>query len=661
METGEAICPPCAGTVARSRSACSRTQNRTQTHRHTTHQGEFSLHQVRATKPTTQTHNTQSEIHRSTPPQPQTNKTKQAHSSAPPLHCSQTKHTMNQLTQAPKQGYAADVIAPKVEFSGRDYKNKDLGCLALFLVSMFAGIVVMGIVGTSGTPIDTTGGTVSYGAAMDAEISACQSSGARLLQADFSKPAGMWILMGNYPQVPAVMLLLVPVIAVLWIFLLIVAARQVVWSLVILDAATYLVCGVFVMIVISDIGAGADPTASYLLMGYGAFLLIVCYVTRKHITKAGDHLSMATKALWAPGNKHVFAAAAVSEVLLLVFMAISAVSIINCGFVFEVNQITCSPQPAAWAQKAMYFLTFNMYWMVAFFKMAQLQSTAMATAAWFFNQQESWAAFKGLKLALTRSSGTLALSSLVAAITDTIVWEANKRLWWMNPVDCFLKLLLACFRTLIMSLTRFCVIAHSLTGLQFTESSGKAFGVLKRNFVGGFITSRTGTVSLNAAAYLISLAIGFASWAWFDASTGTPTLQLVSDLFLKNGNSMMVFAFAGLIYLYLALVRRPMMTILLLILISQSITALVSPDVVEEISTPFASLFIAAIANIMLTFQARVILGAMETMFMCHAIAKEGGAPKRDDIDYELLEDKDIVLATPVTMDHGNGNLYAQA
>ena len=145
-------------------------------------------------------------------------------------------------------------------------------------------------------------------------------------------------------------------------------------------------------------------------------------------------------------------------------------------------------------------------------------------------------------------TGTLAFSSLVAAITDTIVWEASKRLWFLNPVDCFLKLLLSCFRTLIMSLTRFCTIAHALTGLPMLQSSSKAFGVLKRNFVGGFITSRMGTVSLKAAAFLFSLAIGFASWAWLDALTGIPTLQLVSDYFLKDSPPMFVFYFAAFLW-----------------------------------------------------------------------------------------------------------------
>jgi hypothetical protein len=562
------------------------------------------------------------------------------------------------MLNAPRQGYAADLIAPRVVFTGRTFRNKDAVCLAIFVVSLLTSIVMMIQVATgANVSFDFDNGGVVFSDELEAAAAACSQG--RGLQVDLSKPAGVWSLLSRYPQVPAVMLLLVPIIAVMWILVLIRASNAVVWVLVILDAVIYIICGVFLMITINSRITGSDPTTAYLLIAYGVVLLVILYVTRKHITKAGDHLTMATKALSADGNKHIFAAAAVTEALLLVVMAVSAIAIINAGMILEVDPVTCSKIPATWALRATYVITFNMFWVVAFFKMAQLQSTAMATAAWFFDQREEWSAFKGLKLALTSSAGTLAFSSVVAAITDTIVWEANKRFWWINPVDCFLKLLLACFRTLIMSLTRFCVIAHSLTGLSMTGSSSKAFGVLKRNFVGGFITSRMGTVSLKAAAFLFSLALGFASWAWLDASTGIPTLQLLNDAFLSNGNSSGVLYFAALVYFYLFLVRRPMMTIFGIILISQHLTSLVnrletdgSVDLDAAISTPLASLFIASIANVMLTFQARVILGAMETIFFCHAVCKEGGVTTRSDLDYKLLEDEEIVIASPVGIDY---------
>ena len=102
---------------------------------------------------------------------------------------------------------------------------------------------------------------------------------------------------------------------------------------------------------------------------------------------------------------------------------------------------------------------------------------------------------------------------------------------WLGPT-CFvstpLHIIMCVFgafiKSFVLMLTKFAVILHVFTGLPFVGSGKKVIKVLKRHFKGGFVTEVTSKGVLTLGAYVFSIGVTFAAWAWFDARFRTETL-----------------------------------------------------------------------------------------------------------------------------------------
>lgn len=257
-----------------------------------------------------------------------------------------------------------------------------------------------------------------------------------------------------------------------------------------------------------------------------------------------------------------------------------------------------------------------MVWVTYWVSAAKTHVTAISTACWYFDLKEGqdgrpkYPAIAALQHVFTTSAGTLAFGSIICTIVERILNAGRSRLWWTSPLGCFLRLIFCIFQTLIQTLTKFTIIVHALNGRSFFGSAKTCFGILKRHFVGATVTDQVGTSVLRLGAYSFSLAVGFAAWAWTDNVKGWDTLSAAGW-----GNLGFEFLFYIFLVLYVYLTMYPLPTIFLIAIFSQYLTG--------EYSAPMVGLFCAAVANILLTYIADVVLNAMDTIFLCYAIGKD--------------------------------------
>lgn len=131
------------------------------------------------------------------------------------------------------------------------------------------------------------------------------------------------------------------------------------------------------------------------------------------------------------------------------------------------------------------------------------------------------------------------------------------------------------------------------------------------------MTDRVAVTVVRTASNFLAISIGLVVWAWIDNLHDFNTLSDVVDLF--GG----LFGALAFILAYLYLTYRPIMSILLITLINNEIAGWFT--VTGESFVPLASLFVACIAAIILQFQGSLLLAAVDTVFIAHAINRSNG------------------------------------
>ena len=123
-------------------------------------------------------------------------------------------------------------------------------------------------------------------------------------------------------------------------------------------------------------------------------------------------------------------------------------------------------------------------------------------------------------------------------------------------------------------------------------------------------------------------------WKLTDEATNQDTL---STLFGEMSLGLFILLILG----FLFLIARPMFGML------GVIVAIDLFDFPEFMLPPTAGLFIACIAAIILGFTGAIVLNAMDTVFMLHAITKDGGDVEEDKKIYldEMMKQPILLVA----------------
>jgi hypothetical protein len=236
-----------------------------------------------------------------------------------------------------------------------------------------------------------------------------------------------------------------------------------------------------------------------------------------------------------------------------------------------------------------------------------------------------------------KSIGTLAVSALIATVAETIVRKLTEpwwRSWLFLPVFVALplQLFLCCFGSYIDTffniLTKFSVILHVFTGAPFLPSGKKVFKIMKRHFVGGFVTEHSSRGVLSFGAYVFSICIALLAWTWFDKRFSTDTMSFVGG---SDAINIIAWILFGLFNLW-----RPVLGIYIIILANRwamifekDIDTKAMENGTEPVHlqhiwvAPLAAIFVGCISMMFFCFFAGVILDTIDTMFLCHAIDKD--------------------------------------
>jgi hypothetical protein len=446
----------------------------------------------------------------------------------------------------------------------------------------------------------------------------------------------LWCVFDEVPYVPAVTILIVPIIAALWLFLIYKYSKAMVWGSVAFNIAIYAFIGLAFLIETDE------STLGLMFLAGAALWTLLTYCYRAKVWMAARHLK--TACLGISQNLQVYLATGLIQILILLTLGLHWWFMMQAGKAVEVDPLTCVPTPyPEMTHRLVMFQTFALMWIMAWLNYAKLVTTAMVIGGWFFEQQDRPTALGALRISLTSSIPALSSGSVIASLIEFIVQQATSNWWWTDPVGCFLKCLFLCAQSCIMALTRFAMISHAFTGLPFFSASKRVFLVMKRNFAGAYVVSRVGVAVMRTGASCISLCVGLAAWQWLDTELGGETLANITEIF---GGMIGTVVF---VFVYMWFVKRPLFTILTMSFVMNIVRDLVESSdssIDARIWFPFAGIFVSCIAMIILTFNGDVVLDSLDTIFLAFGVARDNrkGKPMDGPIAqvYILMESKDV-------------------
>mmetsp|Transcript_22766 Transcript_22766/g.72945 ORF Transcript_22766/g.72945 Transcript_22766/m.72945 type:complete len:590 (-) Transcript_22766:50-1819(-) len=525
-------------------------------------------------------------------------------------------------------GYAAGALDARVEFGPRFKRGlgNDWACLGVFLAGV-AAYLAIGLFLVANANASIVDGQLVFEESLIIEKNTCtprQLAGTSGRLLDAAQCTTLWCIFEHAIYIPVVTILCVPLIGTLWIVCLYFFTHVMTWIGVLFNCVMYLLIGVAFIIADNDLSEiyGTDESSDLRIVGilfiaFSVVIALVLFCTRNQIIQASRHLKTATMAL--SKNVLVFAVTFCIQALVLLTLGLHWFFLMRSSLNFEVDPITCSLVQTSLAIKSTWFMSFMLLWILSYFNSAKLITTAMVVGSWFFGQEDrpDKANLAALQTSLTASAGANAVGGLITAVVEYILSRINHKLWWSDPLGCLLKCLYLMAQSCIMAVTRFATIAHAFTGEDFFSSSRRSFDVLKRNFVGGYVTSRVGISVVGTFVNSLSLCVGLLAWHWIDAENGWNTLQDVLNVF---GGLIGCVAF---VILYLYLVRIPLFTLLAITLLMEFVSG--SSLFTAQVFAPIGGIFVSCVAAIILRFQGDVVLDALDTIFMAYAVANDTG------------------------------------
>lgn len=449
---------------------------------------------------------------------------------------------------------------------------------------------------------------------------------------DFPEDGNIFEAFTLSPEIPATLISGAMAIAVGWVVLLRAFATPIVFATEFLK----IVCFIYIA------SKTPDPTSK--IVFFVVAFLYACFVVwkRERLQFAGKIISHSALALQKNpsmfmGLLCVKAFYILEAYCFILFMSKSVEvqgieSISYAGMTYDTNvpyvQHGCEFKEAAWAGMARNIIMFIWGWSVMFFTQARLSIVAYMIGSWHFHPQDMPSAGQAIKMTMTKGLGTVSFSAIILAI----IQEIKKRLkfkWYhhcgpqcvvtapMAVLACLISYLLeTCFKML----TKFTLIIHVFSGLNFLNSAKKCFKLMGRHFEGGFITDYASTTVLQLGCYIFSLGITFAAWAWLDETYNWDTLPDPTNDG-ENGTGNAIFFYIWLFYICFNL-YYPVLSIFGIILLDILLDRVLDVDRKYWVA-PVAATFVGIVSMLFFQYVAGIILDTIDVCFVCYAVDKD--------------------------------------
>ena len=284
-------------------------------------------------------------------------------------------------------------------------------------------------------------------------------------------------------------------------------------------------------------------------------------------------------------------------------------------------------------------------WATAVMQNIQLYIIASIVGSWHFS---------GNRLEFSRalqrsvmSIGSLAFAGTITAFLDLVRRRHYSRwFWWVGPQAIFLVCLCiasSCILHFAHIYTKFAVVIHAFTGLSFQKSARKCHSMMRRRFVGGFITDWSSEGVLGFGSFIFSLLVAFLTWTAFD-------LAFNCSSFENYGT-----AWYWIFVIILSMIY-PIMGVVIVIMLnawyqrSEQNRQISGQDNFQHIwIPPLAAAFVGCIARLFFNYVGRVILNIIDTIFVCVGIDDDNGINRSLNLFSDLVKKMpDYIAAKPV-------------
>jgi len=436
------------------------------------------------------------------------------------------------------------------------------------------------------------------------------------------------------PGIPATLVCSAIFISIGWIALL----RQFATPIVFITEAIKVACIFYIGIVTED--DSAMPV--FIILGV-VYLCLVIW-KRDKLEFAGKIISHSCMALQKNptmfggllGIKALYCLQAFCFVLFVSksaeVMEVVKETVVVVSYDSDLNEIststtTCELKNASWVGSARSVVMFCWLWSIMFYTQARLGVIATIIGSWHFHPNDMPSVSTAVINVFTKSLGTVSFSALLLAIIERIK-KSLKFKWYHHcgpqvcitlPFACLAMVLLWCLETCLKMLTKFTLILHIFSGLNFFGSAKKCFGLLTRHFENAFVTEVTSRAVLTIGAYVFSIALSFIAWAWIDTEFGWNSLSTTSQ---DAEDSLALVRFFGWLLFMLFQLWYPTLGIFMLIIIDMLLTRW-GVGGQEYWVAPFAAVFVGIISMLFFTFMAGVVLDTIDVCFVCWAVDKD--------------------------------------
>ena len=370
---------------------------------------------------------------------------------------------------------------------------------------------------------------------------------------------------------------------------------------------------------------------------------------------------------------------------------------------------TCSFESPSWVIDCYNFMMFAWLWAVLFYSQVRLSIIAQVVGSWHFHPDDMPSVPTAVFNSVTKSLGTIAFSSFITTIIERIKkasevkWyyytgpqvsgifgrpaldsssiagvEENARFFHLqylcSPIinnkyphriftfhisQCclFAPLLLVscavkfCLETCMKMLTKFTLIIHVFTGLNFMDSAKKCFNIMSRHFENGFITDYASVSVLKLGSFVFSMAVTMSCWAWLDDVYHWQTLPQ------SAGETLDVVIFYLWFFNMLFNLWYPVLGIFLII-VANNILAHWLRDENGHVYgqnvwvAPMAATFVGCVSKMFFEYMAGIILDTIDVMFVCYAVDKDNNMDVSSNQFATIVSQMDGLVKANPTMDN---------
>ena len=225
---------------------------------------------------------------------------------------------------------------------------------------------------------------------------------------------------------------------------------------------------------------------------------------------------------------------------MLIFVTFNAAASFNGQTVFDDRVQSSTYNQCIWVQysgmsAAQGYFGLMMYWILGTLTQARLFMAAFVAGQYYFPpaEKEEGPTWKALKLACTKSAGSIAAAGMIIALVR-IIRSQVRRLERQRSgsavvmvLKCILLPILRMILQAIEMMTKWATAAAALTGQPYGDAGKSAWKTVKTVFIDGMVTDSTTSLVMHISSVAVAMMAGFITWlvtaAAYDALSETMT------------------------------------------------------------------------------------------------------------------------------------------